>query len=116
MSLGCRIQHFFVARHYRGHGVHSPFLYDFIRKILMKSCSKEDLLTKIHQNYNLLPITSRDFDECNSGIVFIPNEFLHLGSFQLWRSGRVCLSLWTKYGVLIFFDPKLPNQHYNLRS
>lgn len=118
MSLYWRLKHSLTARHYRGHGIHSPFLYDFIRTVLLKSSSQKDMLQRVEEKYNSRPLEISAISEISSAsIVFLPSNILnHSDIWSKWRSENECLSIWLKYGILLFFDPKLPNQHFNIRS
>ena len=55
------IRYFLKARYYRGHGVHSPFVYDFVRHVLCMADKRPEeyaswkrLSRKFRQSYKLL--------------------------------------------------------------
>jgi predicted O-methyltransferase YrrM len=91
------IRYFLFAKHKRGHGIHSPFVYNLISKVLNNKSEPEDLkkVTDAHNKY----IKSKkhiDFEDIGAGSNYYCPKKLTLGKI-IRRS-----SVNKKYGKLIY--------------
>ena len=120
-QLYSRLRHFFVARHYRGHGIHSPSLYDLVRQVFMKSPSDEIERNLAEVFPNALIISSGDIQvlESQADIKIVLRPFKSSADYRrwcVWRAENACQSVWLKSALVIFHDPRLQNQHFDIRS
>lgn len=116
-----RLRHFFVAKHYRGHGVHSPFMYDFIRTVVMGD-EAENFILRVENRYwpNKTKFVS-SVDQLDSFyyVSVLGEPFrsrLQYKKWLQWRSDHKCMSIYLKGYLVVFFDRRLPNQHFVVRS
>lgn len=120
-ELGVRINHFFTAKHYRGHGIHSPYLYDFVRNVLVTT-KNQDLVQRIEEKYlphKTIFINSLDNIDKEAYIAILARPFRsknHYRKWIAWRKKHPCTSVHLKNFVILFFDNKLQNQHFKIRS
>lgn len=113
------VGHFITAGHFRGHGIHSPYLYDFIRSVVIR---KGDIVELTRSRY-----PEKEIEVCNSVeelfnstayISFLMEPFRSSSEHALWKSRRAaesCLSIHLPHHIIIFRDPKLNNQHFSVR-
>jgi len=90
-------RYFFKARFYKGHGIHSPFIYKFVREVVYQDSKKNDykiiesyrnLLLK---NYNLIKI-----DDYGAGSKTINSEYRKVKQIAKYSSTK------KKYGKLLY--------------
>ncbi len=115
-----RLRHFFVARHRKGHGIHSPFLYDFLRAYYLSS-GRDKLLTLLKaRGFDFVMTESaQELAAATAEVVLWKKPFQNkseLEQWEHWRESNTALSLWLGAYVLVFKNPKLPNQHFVVRS
>lgn len=91
------ITYFLFSKHKKGHGIHSPFVYNFISEILNNKNECEDLknVIKIHNKY-LKSKRHLDFEDIGAGSNYTKPKRLKLG--KLIRRSSVD----KKYGKLIY--------------
>lgn len=120
-KLATRINHFFTAKHYRGHGIHSPFLYDFIREVVIKNDS-ENIVKAIQNHYaphRVEQVSSIDGISKGAYIAILESPFVSKSEREKWlnwRGKNKCLTVHLKNYMVIFFDQRLNNQHFKVRS
>lgn len=91
------IRYFLFAKHKRGHGIHSPFAYNLISKVLNNKNELEDLkqVTNAHNKY-IKSTRYIDFEDIGAGSNYNKPKKLTLGKI-IKRS-----SVDKKYGKLIY--------------
>lgn len=91
------IRYFLFAKHKKGHGIHSPFVYNLISKVLNNESEHEDLkqVTDAHNKY-IKSTKYIEFEDLGAGSNYNKAKKLTLGKI-IRRS-----SVDKKYGKLIF--------------
>lgn len=101
-----RIEHLLTARHWRGHGVHSPAMYWFIRNVLIPTRKKD------------LPATIRALYPPHE-VALWPNPFATRREKQLfrrWYAENHVVVAHLPGLIVLFFDPKRPKQYFKIRN
>lgn len=120
-ELGTRINHFFTAKHFRGHGIHSPFLYDFVRTVVLKDRKKEFVM-RVENRYwpnRTQFVNSVDRIDFFAYAVILSHPFSSRYQYKkwlVWRKKHRCLSVHLPGHIVIFFDRRLQDQHFKIRS
>lgn len=120
-QLYMRVKHFFVACYYRGHGIHSPSLYQVVRQVFMKyPADKLALGLQVFFPDSLVDVVS-DVQGLDSqaDIILLLNPFnswKEKKGWEKWRAENSCRSVWLKSALVIFRDPQFPNQHFDIRT
>lgn len=120
-QLYMRLKHLFMARHFRGHGIHSPYLYDFVRNILIRSDIRHisEALACHYPSRRIVDVWSVVEIPTDAYIVVLWGPFrcsADRAEWASWRSSNACLSVWLKRCIVIFFDTRLNDQHFAIRS
>ncbi len=105
-QLYTRLEHFFTARHWRGHGVHSPAMYDFIRNVVIPT-PKRELPAAIRAAYS------------PDQVALLPNPFatrLEKQAFRQWYAQNHVVVADLPGLIVLFFDPKRPKQYFRIRN
>lgn len=118
-----RLRHFFTARHWRGYAVHSPFMYRFMREVVIRS-SRKDLPRKIEdyfagENITILDRVNQLPDKNISGLALIREPFFDRREETLWKEWygtHHCAAVHFQGLMVIFFDKKLQKQFYTIRN
>ncbi len=105
-QLKTRWIHFWTARHWRGHGIHSPFLYGFVRGVVLRVPRKE--WTRViferygTQQVRLLPEPFTDRRE---------HEM-----FEAWVAAHPSAVVELPGLIVVFLDPALQPQRFRVRG
>lgn len=114
-----------MARHYGGHGIHSPFLYGFLTDLYARPRHKglhQLLDERIEQGEFGSVSYVRSLDQLvkdQSEVVVWEEPFIsaqeHL-EWKGWRKQNKVLSIWLPRAIVVFRQEKLPNQHFKIRN
>ena len=118
-----RLRHFFTARHWRGHGVHSPFIYKFVRETALGTPSRE-LPAKIKAAYPDRNITEtirmEEFPaETENAIIMLREPFRNSRQERLWKrwsETNHCAAVHLQGLLVVFSDKKLQKQFFKVRN
>lgn len=125
-QLKTRIRHFFVAKHWRGHGVHSPMVYSLVREVIMR-CSGKDLARELifrlgeHEVMVVDNVTeiSQNISENRAHCVILREPFRSKEQQTEWEQlyeREHCTALHCQGWLIVFFDPKLQKQYFCIRN
>ena len=100
------LSYFFKSKHYYGHGIHSPFIYDFARNVLFKK-SEKHLFSHIkeyrqHLNLNKQTVLFEDFGAGSKIINSVKRKVCDIAKTSSTKN---------KYGMLLariiaYYKPK----------
>lgn len=110
-----RINHFFTAKHYHGHGIHSPFLYDFIRQTMKLSYNDILKLKNAHIVHNTNELKEID----NYHILIFIEPFvskIEKEKFRAWFDHNFYAALYFQGMIVIFNNPNLQKQFFKVRK
>lgn len=147
------------AKHYRGHGVHSPFVYGLVRKVFMRKTLQEDTGTTLYDALCKLGVSKKSARQLHNTLYYIGGKSFAINDVGCdlsillsdYPTDKLCaayqdaeleggtLAICQPYAnrerqsevnalieahsstsvdnrtyVLLFFDKKLPKQHFRL--
>ena len=79
MLLGDKISR---IKHRKGHGVHSPFVYGFVRKVLMSKTLNTELGTALYDSLIANGVADRRAKELHNLLVYIEGQSYSLNSVE----------------------------------
>ncbi|NJO89983.1 MAG: hypothetical protein HC831_14315 [Chloroflexia bacterium] len=90
------LRYFIKSKHYYGHGIHSPFIYDFIRKVLFVKPDNQ-LFKHIEKYKNLLKNYREivNFNDLGAGSKLISGSLIKISEIAASSSTK------KKYGLLL---------------
>lgn len=121
-QLYTRLRHAVTARHWRGHGIHSPMMYRFVRETVLP-CSRRELPEVIAARYGGVSVGS--FEELaarsdsGSGVVMWRAPFRSARerrAFERWFAETHVVAAHLQGLLVLFFDPKLQKQFFRIRN
>lgn len=122
-QLYTRLKHALRATHWRGHTVHSPMMYRFIREVVLPTRRRqltdtivrrygEERVAVVESVKELQAVTDKE-------IVVLREPFRSADerhAFEAWL-GRTHVVVAHLQGLLVlFFDPKLQKQFFRIRN
>lgn len=117
-----RIHHLLKAKHWRGHGIHSPMLYSLIREEIMRYPKKllaQRLAFRFGEDRVTVVENARDIAIGMNYCVILKEPFIDKDQEkiieQLYQNNH-CTMLHCQGFLVIFFDPKLNKQYIMLRN
>lgn len=121
-QLRTRVVHFFRARHWRGHGIHSPMVYSLVREVVMR-CRKRDLALELIARFGeqrVVVVENVEQVWQNQRYCIILKEPFRSkeqqASWELFYGQKHCTAVICRGWMLVFFDPKLQKQCFWVRS
>lgn len=111
--------HLIKARHFRGHGIHSPYLYSYVREVVIKRGDIYHLTVAKYPGKRIEVVT--DVSSALSSdayITILHRPFRTMDERRLWkteRSGKEFLTIHLPHDIVIFRDERLHNQHFTIR-
>ncbi|MEG2478915.1 MAG: hypothetical protein RR931_01160 [Mucinivorans sp.] len=106
------------ARHYRGYGIHSPFVYNFIRNIVMNRRKK--ITVQIQQLYPETLITENVSELKkikNVAILYKPFKTkTQEREFDRWFEKNSYVAIHLKECIVVFADKRLQKQLFIVRN
>lgn len=114
------ISHIIKARHYRGHGIHSPYLYSYVREVIIKKGDLCDLTIKKYPGKKI-EITTDTEVALNSDayISILKSPFKTKAEKKYWKTNRPSKKILTvhlPHYMVIFRDERVHNQHFMIRK
>ncbi len=113
------LNHFIKARHYRGHGIHSPYLYSYVREVVIV---KGDICKMTIDRYpeKKVQVTDSAEEALNSDayISIIKKPFKTVEDKKFWHANRPGMNILTihlPHHIVIFRDNRVHNQHFEIR-
>lgn len=119
-----RLKHSLVAKHWRGHGVHSPMMYDFIRTVVMPTPRKwlaEAIIVRYGGAGNVAVVDSMsglENEREKANVVLLNEPFLTAEErrrFKEWYGDNNVVAVHLQGLMVLFFDTKLKKQFYSIR-
>jgi len=113
------IGHFIKARHYRGHGIHSPYLYAFVREVVLQKGELPKLIADKYPGKEIEIVTNVNEALSSSAyITILHRPFRTFEEKRLWKNARPTKEILTvhlPHDMIIFRDERLHNQHFSIR-
>lgn len=117
-----RLTHFFTARHWRGHSVHSPMMFAFIREVVVpfKGRKRLDaLLGYLGEENVFVTDDAHRLVECPLPVAVLRQPFRCAREYRVFQefygSNHLVAALLPDM-IVLFFDPKLQKQYYRIRG
>ncbi|MDE5945194.1 MAG: hypothetical protein K2G93_06390 [Rikenella sp.] len=127
-QLYTRLRHAIRARHWRGHGVHSPLMYRFVREVAMPVRRRQELPTaiatwgaaewRIVTVESVAELTATEVAERKT-IVLLREPFRSADerrTFEAWFAQTHVVAAHLQGLLVLFLDPKLQKQFFRIRS
>lgn len=128
-QLYTRFRHAATAGHWRGHGIHSPMMYRFVREVAMP-VRRRALAAAIVERYgaervaavdSVAELTALPADEAagTKRIVLLREPFRSAGerkTFAGWFNRTHVVAAHFQGLLVLFFDPKLQKQFFRIRN
>ena len=127
-QLYTRMRHAASARHWRGHGVHSPLMYRFVREVAMPLRRRRELPEAIEAwcgtEWRVAEVDSDDALEKATPagvktIVLLREPFRSAAerrAFKTWFDRTHVVAAHLQGWLVLFFDPKLQKQYFRIRN
>ncbi len=123
-QLYTRLRHALTARHWRGHGIHSPMMYRFVREVVLPQ-RRRRLPEVIAIRYGAENVKIvRSVAELTDGegskrVVCLLEPFRtaqERRDFDRWFTETHVVAAHLQGLLVLFFDPKLQKQFFRIRN
>lgn len=126
-QLYTRLRHAIRARHWRGHGVHSPLMYRFVREVAMPVRRRElpeAIKAWCGEEWRVVAVDSVDELETaafvgTKTVVLLREPFRSADerrTFEAWFDRTHVVAAHLQGLLVLFLDPKLQKQFFRIRS
>lgn len=119
-----RLRHALTARHWRGHGIHSPMMYRFVREVVLPH-RRRRLPEVIAARYGAENVKIvRSVTELTDGkevkqVVCLCEPFRtarERRDFERWFTNTHVVAVHLQGLLVLFFDQKLQKQFFRIRN
>ena len=118
-----RLWHFFTARYWRGHGLHSPFMYNFVRETVLGNPRKKlpEKIRELYSSYDILEATHVEELPAvkENMIIMLHRPFLNRcqnKQWKRWYKENHCVAVHLQELLVVFSDKKLQKQFFKIRN
>lgn len=122
-QLYIRLRHALTARHWRGHGIHSPMMYRFVREVVLPQRRRrlpEVIATRYGaENVRFVHSVAEVTDGEAKRVVCLLEPFRtarERRDFERWYAETHVVAAHLQGLLVLFFDPKLQKQFFRIRN
>lgn len=122
-QLYIRLRHALTARHWRGHGIHSPMMYRFVREVVLPQRRRrlpEVIATRYGaENVRFVRSVAEVTDGEAKRVICLLEPFRtarERRDFERWYAETHVVAAHLQGLLVLFFDPKLQKQFFRIRN